>query len=73
MLSMVLRLFNQDFANWKESKISGVSVEGGQTDKILNQMEEGSASMQQFFSSSMSRVTSGVQGISSGMNAQVSR
>lgn len=29
--------------------------------------------MQQFFSSSLSRVTNGVQGISSGMNAQVSR
>lgn len=54
------------------NKYSQESGGGNQSDKILNQMEEGSASMQQFFSSSLSRVTNGVQGISSGMNAQVS-
>jgi len=39
----------------------------------MNQMEEGSANMQRYITSSLSKVTTGVQGISSGINAQASR
>lgn len=40
------------------------------SDGILNQMEEGTASMQRYVSSSLTRITSGVSG---GVNTQLSR
>lgn len=49
------------------------SADGGHSDNFLNQMEEGSASMQHFLSTSVSRVTSGVQGLSTGVNSQMPR
>ena len=44
-----------------------------QSDKLVNSMEEGSASMQRYLSSSLSRVTTGVQGISGSVGSGISR
>jgi len=54
------------------NKYSAGSAGPSQSDKVMNQMEEGSANMQRYITSSLSKVTTGVQGISSGINAQAS-
>lgn len=41
------------------------------SDRVMDQMEEGTASVQRYLSSSLSRVTSGVQGLSGNFNSQM--
>ena len=71
---MLVHSSDQGWGAWALFKTTTSYWAGpSQSDKLVNSMEEGSASMQRYLSNSLSKVTTGVQGISGSVGSGISR